>query len=392
MSFSGVKQAWPASARLVSTDDFLAIGGETAEEIRTFGWAETSLGPIETWPASLKATLRMMLSSKQPMCFWWGPDLLQLYNDAYLPILGLRRGKALGRPFQEIWSDVWHDVLPFVNSALSGEPTWMEDMPLIMTRNGYEEQTYWTFSYSPLYGDGGAIEGILNIVTETTKIVAGREALQKSYEEVQAHLVRHQAYEQELRLLNSELAHRMKNTLAMVQSIVSQSIRSSECIDEVAVVVSGRIRALAKAQDLLTGVSIAAADLAMIAENAVEPHRSEPDRFVFSGPKLLMSARQALGLSLALHELATNATKYGALSAPGGQVSICWNLDTENQFSLSWTETGGPLVIAPTRRGFGSKLTERAVADLFHGTAVIGFDPSGVVFSLQGRLDQSTDL
>lgn len=294
--------------------------------------------------------MRMVLSSKQPMCFWWGPDLLKFYNDAYIPILGLRKAKALGRPFREVWADVWDDVLPFVRSALSGQATWMEDMPLIMTRNGYEEQTYWTFSYSPLYGDNGAIEGLLNIVTETTKAVAGREALQASYKEVQEHLARQEAHDRELRLLNAELAHRMKNTLGMVQSIVSQSIRSAESLEDAASVVLARIHALSKAQDLLTGVSIAAA------------------------------------------ELATNATKYGALSVPEGSVSIQWHLEDEHQFSLRWIETGGPLVCAPTRRGFGSKLTERAVADLFHGTAEIVFDPTGVVFSLQGRLDQSTDL
>jgi two-component sensor histidine kinase len=392
LSFPGVKQAWPPSPKRVSTDDFLAIGGATAEAIRVFDWAATSLGPIDTWPVSLKATMRMVLSSKQPMCFWWGPDLLKFYNDAYVPILGLRQSKALGRPFEEVWADVWSEVLPFVRSALSGEATWMEDMPLTMTRNGYEEQTYWTFSYSPLYGDDGAIEGLLNIVTETTKAQADRQALQASYEEVRGHLVQRQAYEQELRLLNAELAHRMKNTLAMVQSIVSQSIRNADSLEDVAAVVIARIQALTKAQDLLTGVSVAAAELAVIAENAIDPHRLEPDRFTFSGPKLLISARQALGLSLALHELATNATKYGALSVPGGCVAISWLLDDNHQFSLSWTEAGGPAVITPTRRGFGSKLTERAVADLFHGTAVIAFEPGGVVFSLQGRLDQSTDL
>jgi two-component sensor histidine kinase len=216
--------------------------------------------------------------------------------------------------------------------------------------------------------------------------------LHASYREVQEHLARRQAHEQELRLLNAELAHRMKNTLTMVQSIVSQSIRGAESLDTVAATVAGRIQALSKAQDLLTGVSTSAAELTMIAENAVDPHRTDPDRFVFDGPQVLISARQALGLSLALHELATNSTKYGSLSVPEGCVSIRWGLDENLQFFLRWTETGGPVVSMPTRRGFGSKLTERAVADLFHGTAAIAFEPAGVVFSLQGRLDQATDL
>lgn len=392
MSFQGLKQAWPSSPTRVSTDDFLAVGGATAEAIKAFDWAATSLGPIETWPVSLKVTMRMVLSSRQPMCFWWGPDLLKFYNDAYVPILGQRQGKALGRPFREVWADVWSDVLPFVRSALSGQATWMEDMPLTMTRNGYEEQTYWTFSYSPIYGDTGAIEGLLSIVTETTKAVLDREALQASYRAVQDNLGRQQAHEQELRLLNAELGHRMKNTLAMVQSIVSQSIRGADTLEDVAETVFGRIQALTKAQDLLTGVSTSAAELTMIAEHALGPHRTDTDCFALRGPKVSISARQALGLSLALHELATNSTKYGSLSVPQGRVSISWFLDDDQQFFLRWTETGGPAVTTPTRRGFGSKLTERAVADLFHGTAVIVFEPTGVVFSLQGRLDQFTDL
>lgn len=357
--------------------------------IRHFDWAETSLGPINTWPLSLKITMRMVLASRQPMCFWWGPDLLQFYNDAYEPILGLRKDKALGRPFTEIWADVWEGVLPYVRSALAGKATWEENLPLVMTRNGFAEQTYWTFSYSPLYGDDGAVHGLLNIVTETTQAVLDRRALETNHEETRQHLRQKEAFEQELRLLNGELAHRVKNMLAMVQSIVGQTMRGAQSLPQAASLVSARIQALSKAQDLLTGKSVASADIAEVVENAIEPHRDSPERFLITGPlSMQASSRQALGLSLALHELATNATKYGSLSVTGGQVEVEWGNQEDGRFFLRWSERGGPTVSEPQRRGFGSKLTERVVADLFRGEAKIDFAPEGVVFLLCGQLDQ----
>lgn len=387
MSFPDATQAWPSDPTRISTDDFLAGGGEMAEAIRAFDWAATELGPVKTWPVSLKTTMRLVLASRQPMCFWWGSNLLQFHNDAYLPMLGLRKDIALGGPFAAVWADVWEGVLPYAQRALAGEGTWEEDLPLVMFRNGFEEQTYWTFSYSPLYGDDGAICGLLNIVTEKTQAVADRTALQASIEEARRHLHNKEAYQQELRLLNGELAHRMKNTLAMVQSIVSQTIRGAASLSEAASQVSSRIQALSKAQDLLTGKSIASAQVVEIVENAIGPHRGTADRFDLSGPRLLASSRQALGLSLALHELATNATKYGSLSVPSGSVQIVWG-EEDDRFFLRWVERGGPFVAQPVRRGFGSKLTERVVADLFHGEAKIDFEPQGVVFLLRGQLDQ----
>ncbi|WP_244426331.1 PAS domain-containing sensor histidine kinase [Rhizobium sp. PDO1-076] len=349
------------------------------------------MGPIENWPQSLKSTLRLVLSSRQPMCFWWGDDLLQFHNDAYLPMLG--KGQlAIGMPFKELWSDVWEDVLPFVRSALAGKGTWMENLPLTMTRNGYEEQTYFTFSYSPLYDDTGDIRGILNVVTETTQAMQDRVALERAYADATSYILEREKHEEELKLLNRELAHRMKNTLAMVQSIVSQTLRGASSLSDAASTISARIQTLAKAQDLLTGMSVTAAEVSAIANAAVAPHSDSEIRFHMQGPNVFLSAQQALGLSLAIHELATNATKYGALSLPGGRVDVSWARQGSEGFSFDWRESGGPPVSEPTRRGFGSRLTERVVSDLFKGEAKIRFLPDGVIFSLSGRLNQIADL
>lgn len=392
MAYSNASEAWPTSPRVVPSGDFLTGCGASGEEIRRFDWGATSLGPIEGWPISLKTTVSLVLSSKQPMCFWWGPELLKFYNDAYVPMLGQRAGKALGRPFQEVWADVWDDVLPFVRSALSGEATWMEDMPLTMQRNGYPEETYWTFSYSPLYGDDGAIAGLLNIVTETTQAVADRAALLVAYERAQEHIRERATHESELKLLNQELVHRMKNTLAMTQSIVTQSLRGSESITDAIATVTARIGALSKAQDILTGSLRSAAGFEEIVSAALVPHRDRDDRFIITGVPIYLTAQQALGLSLAIHELATNATKYGALSLPEGRIEIRWSVGENGMFSFEWVEVGGPPVTPPERRGFGSRLTERIISAIFSGEGRMGFEPTGLTFRLSGRLETSPDV
>lgn len=373
-------------------EEFLGVRCDVARHLNAVEWSATSLGPVEHWTYSLKSTVRTVLSTRQPMCFWWGDDLLQFHNDAYLPMLGQRVERAIGAPFRELWSDVWDSVLPFVETALSGQGTWQENLPLVVTRNGYEEATYWTFSYSPLYDDDGSIAGILNNVTETTQAVADRNALEEAYREAQGHLIERGQYEDELKLLNRELAHRMKNTLAMVQAIISQSLRGASSLAEASATIAARIQTLAKAQDLLTGMSVTAAEITAITDAAIAPHRDDAGRIHIHGPRVYLSAQQALGLSLAVHELATNATKYGALSVPQGRVDITWSHQLGDDFTFDWRESQGPHVSEPTRRGFGSRLTERIVSDLFKGQAKIDFAAEGVAFSLVGKLHQVSDL
>jgi two-component sensor histidine kinase len=366
--------------------------GRMAADIRAFDWTATSLGPLETWPPALVTTLRLVLATRQPMCFWWGAELVQFHNDAYLPILAGRESNALGQPFHEYWADVWEGVEPFVHRALAGEGTWMEDLPLQILRNGSLQDSFWTFSYSPLRDDQGAIAGLLNVVTETTEAVHDRRGLQEAYVQAQKHLGEREQHEEELKLLNRELAHRMKNTLAMVQSIISQSLRGATSIPEAAATIGARIQTLAKAQDVLTGMSVTAAEISAIARMAVAAHVDGDNRIAINGPQVYLSAQQALGLSLAIHELATNATKYGALSRPEGRVAMTWDKLADNGFTFDWRESDGPPVTEPTRRGFGSRLTERVVSDLFQGQAAILFHPAGVAFSLVGKLHNADDL
>ncbi|MFT3965633.1 MAG: PAS domain-containing protein [Sphingobium sp.] len=149
------------------------------EAISAFDWPATPLGPRTNWPQSLRTTVEIMLASRFAMFAAWGPDLTFLYNDAYAPFLGARHPGALGRPMADVWPDVWDDISPLVKAALDGESTWIEDMHLVMTRNGYDEDTWWSFSYSPLRDDDGNIAGLLDVAVDMTQKVMNERALQQ---------------------------------------------------------------------------------------------------------------------------------------------------------------------------------------------------------------------
>jgi PAS domain S-box-containing protein len=194
-------------------------------------------------------------------------------------------------------------------------------------------------------------------------------------------------------LLTHELNHRMKNTLAMVQAIGNQTMRTGNSMTEVRSAFNTRLQALGRAQDILTRTSWSHAGLREVVRGALEAHDSGHGRFAIEGPDLALSAKCALALALTLHELATNATKYGALSGDAGGVRVSWSLDrsdSEPQFRFEWQEHGGPPVTKPTRTGFGSRMIERSLAGYFKGTANLAYLPDGVVLSLEAPLSALT--
>ena len=152
-------------------------GGPMAARMLAHDWSSSPLGPPRIWPAWLSSTVSLMLGSRFPMFVAFGPDLGFLYNDAYAEILGDKHPAALGRRFQDIWSEIWPDIAPLIDRALSGEATWSENMPLTMNRHGYDEPTWFTFSYSPLRDEGGKVVGMFCACTETTGRVQAEAAL-----------------------------------------------------------------------------------------------------------------------------------------------------------------------------------------------------------------------
>nr|WP_256477773.1 HWE histidine kinase domain-containing protein [Aurantimonas marianensis] len=182
-----------------------------------------------------------------------------------------------------------------------------------------------------------------------------------------------------------ELSHRMKNSLAMVQSIIRQTFRATP-IEDAEEAIFDRIRALADAQDILTQTHWTGARIEHVVTHSLNAHRTGEGRITIAGPDLMLTSQQALGLSLAIHELATNAAKYGALANSSGRLGIVWSVSESGKFRLDWIETGGPPVALPTRAGFGSKLLERIVAPYFDGEATLTFPAEGCRFVLQGEL------
>jgi PAS domain-containing protein len=146
------------------------------QRFQDFDWAATSLGARASWPQSLMTLVRVMLASRQPMFIAWGPQRVCLYNDSYASILGSKHPTALGRPLQDIWSEIWRDVAPFVDQVFSGHPVHMDDLSLTMHRHGYPEETHFAFSYTPIPDDAGHIEGLFCACTETTQQVMSSRA------------------------------------------------------------------------------------------------------------------------------------------------------------------------------------------------------------------------
>ncbi len=158
--------------------EFLRGGGEMGARIRAFDWSATSLGPPGSWPGSLKTAVRIMLTSRQPMFVWWGPELINLYNDAYRAVLCGKHPEALGRPAAEVWHEIWDQVAPRAQSALhQDEGTFDESLLLIMERNGYPEETYYTFSYSPIPRDDGSTGGIICANADDTHLMINERQL-----------------------------------------------------------------------------------------------------------------------------------------------------------------------------------------------------------------------
>ena len=201
--------------------------------------------------------------------------------------------------------------------------------------------------------------------------------------------------EERQQLLTRELQHRVKNTLAMVNALANQTLRRATNVQDGLAAFSARLIALGQAHDILTQTSWTSAPIAAIVDNALKTHRPEdPTRIAIAGPDLRLNARRSLALALGLHELATNAAKYGALSNDTGQVSVDWSLattDGDRHLSFVWTETGGPVVAPPESRGFGSRLIEQAMAAEFGGAVEMDWRPAGLVCRFEARLTDDLD-
>jgi PAS domain S-box-containing protein len=248
----------------------------------------------------------------------------------------------------------------FRRAIEAGQP-WEDTFPI----RGKDGEYRWFLSRAlPIYDDQGRVARWFGTNTDITE--------------------RLQAEEQRTLLIN-ELNHRVKNTLATVQSLAMQTLRADDQNKETLALFNSRLAALSRAHDILTNENWKGAQLRQIVDQSVAPFRTT-DRIDVGGPDARVSPKQALALSIALHELGTNALKYGALSNEAGRVLLAWSVEG-GALHMNWREDGGPPVATPTRSGFGTRLIERSLANDLGGEARILYLPAGVVAQMTTPLE-----
>ncbi|WP_431849868.1 sensor histidine kinase [Allosphingosinicella sp.] len=250
--------------------------------------------------------------------------------------------------------------------ALRGETVCAEE---ISYRRGDGTLTFLSVAATPVMGSDGSTELAVCTFTDVSE--------RKRQEEHQ-------------RLLIHELNHRVKNTLAIIQALAQQTFKQDADVAQARSAFEGRLAALSSAHDVLTEQRWEAASLDEIVEHAVRPVSVSNDRVEIAGPRVLLPPKTAVSLTMAIHELATNALKYGSLSTAKGRVSVRWNVDRD-VLRIEWRERGGPQVKPPTNRGFGTRLLESGLASELRGTVRMSFEPAGLVCTLEACIPEVTE-
>jgi two-component sensor histidine kinase len=480
---------------------FLGHGGELGRLIREFDWSRTPLGPPEKWPQSLKTAVRLMLTSRHPMFIWWGPELIQLYNDAYRETMGPERHpSALGQPGRECWAEIWPIIGPQIELVMRGQgSTWHEEQLVPVTRHGALREVWWTYGYSPIDIEGGGVGGVLVVCNDVTEQHLARQALAQANEKLlgdvdrlrdlfgqapgfmavlkgPAHVFEftnaaydrligrddlvgkrvaqalpevetqgfvtllddvyrsgaahvgtgvplvlarstdapaRQVYldfvyqpvrdasgavtgifvegyevtarivaEQRQKLLVEEMRHRVKNILATVQSLAMLSGKTAASIEEYKSIFSQRIVAMARTQDLATHGHAGAVSVREVIEAELAPYLGR--QIELSCAEIAIDAGSATSLGLLIHELLTNAAKYGALASPDGVLKLDCRAEGD-QALLRWRETMPNLEARALKQGFGARLIERLAADL-GGTAALALLPGGLEAEIRFQL------
>ena len=244
-------------------------------------------------------------------------------------------------------------------------------------------------------GEEMAVEAMKNGGTDyivKERLARLPQAVKRALAEARERRARRLAEERQQLLVN-ELNHRVKNSLATVQAIAQQTLNRPDVPDDARRAFTERLHALARAHDVLTEESWEGAELSDVVASALDPYGGQDvKRFHVDGPSVRLPPRIALSLVMALHELATNAAKYGALSDPNGRIEIVWNVEDREDgryLDLRWTEQDGPPVVPPEHKGFGSRLIERGLAAELQGGARVRYNPTGVVCTIDALLPET---
>ncbi len=485
---------------------FLADGGEMGRLIRAHDWSGSALGEPDAWPQSLKTAVRLVLTSRHPMFIWWGPDLIQFYNDAYSETMGPERHpSALGDRGRDCWAEIWDIIGPQIDLVMRGEgSTWHEDALVPVTRHGRREDVWWTYGYSPIDHEGG-VGGVLVVCKDVTQEHMVREELARANAELRNEAVRlrdlfeqapsfmavlrgpehryeltnpgyqrlvgdrpmlgktvlealpevaGQGYvelldqvfqsgeafvaqgskftrlptadtpgddryldfvyqpirdamgavagifvegydvteriigERRQKLLVDELNHRVKNTLSTVLSLAMLSGKSAASAPQFIAAFTDRIHAMAKTHDLVIKGATGAITVADVLHAELAPYIAVDGQVELICDEMALAPETPVSLGLIVHELLTNAAKYGALSSPDGRLKVHCGRTPTGGF-LDWRETVRHPLAPSDRKGFGTLLIDRLAREL-SGAARLNLEPTGldarITFNLANNL------
>ncbi len=297
----------------------------------------------------------------------------EMVNPEYRRLIGGRDvlGMSLAEALPEVVEQGYGALLDHVLASGETVRKMSERILLRWAEGGRLEERFVDFVYQPIRDETGAVANIF---------IQGSDVTERVRAENHQHL------------LINELNHRVKNTLSSIQSIVTQTLRSVQTREEASVAITGRILALSRAHNVLTQENWYGADLRTMVVKSLEAfQQAGREAIVIEGPDIRVGPHAALSLALALHELATNAVKYGALSSPAGTVGITWSVEKDGGFRFTWTESGGPGVVASSRQGFGSRLILKVLPLELRGRAESDYRSSGLVFTLTTSLEAIND-
>lgn len=302
---------------------------------------------------------RLFMQAPGFMCVLTGPDLVfEMANDAYLRLVG--RDDIVGRPLRDALPELrGQGYFELLEQVMRTGQVFVGRSMRAMLGDVPEERVV-DFVYQPITEEDGSVFGIFVEGVDITERVRAQE---------------------QQRLLMDELNHRVKNTLATVQAIVTQTLRGGGSPESFAADFYARLLALSRAHDTLTHGRWQGADLHELMRQQLQPYMG--DRLTLEGPPVRLPPRSVLSLGMVLHELATNAAKYGGLSVAEGRIAVSWQLAPGDArgpaLSVRWEESGGPPVTVPERRGFGSRLIARSIEGELGGRLGMDYRPDGLV-------------
>lgn len=361
--------------------------GELATLIRERDWSRTPLGPIESWPGCLRTALGICLHSSTPVAVYWGRELITLYNDVCAQFIGDKHPNALGKPASVLYADIWSTVGPFLTTAfLQGVPTGSRNERIPLKHQAACDEVRHDFTANPIHDENGAVAGVIVFAFDVTDHVRTARALSDEMAELQ----RLQAQQ---RVLVSELQHRTRNLLAVVRAIATHSFAGhvgNGALDGF----FERLSSLGRVQGLISRAEGERVKLADVVRAELEAHAQiARSRLEVHGPTVRLASHQVQIIALALHELVTNAVKYGALQAPEGRLSITWETwlgaQGRQRLALMWRESGVRMPPhAGIRRGQGRELIENALRFSLHADTQLVFGTDGVWCRIELPIDR----